>query len=248
MLKDRVKVNTITEGTGTLSIGSAYNGFNSFDALGEGINKTYYTVVNNSEWETGAGSYNSSLKTLTRETVFESSNSHDRINLSGQSIVFISYPARTAVFLEENQVPSSGNTLFFNNHGFVAKSLTSTDITNSLGYIPANPSGVIQTGNGFLDGTIQHNLSTTEPTVVDISIANGIKYFIKAECNSEIHIMECLAVRKANSVYNTVYGTLYTSENPLVVVTTTSLQNDIVLVLTALSSNTVIKLFKTTIS
>jgi hypothetical protein len=61
MIKDRVKVDTYTAGTGTLSIDFVYPGFQGFSSLGSGNIKTFYTVTSGSsnDWETGVGTYNS---------------------------------------------------------------------------------------------------------------------------------------------------------------------------------------------
>ena len=100
MIKDRVKVDTYTTGTGTLSIDFVYPGFQGFSALGSGNIQTYYTVTSggSNDWETGVGTYSSSLITLSRDTVLESSTG-GKISLVGVSVLFISYPA-TKSFLK----------------------------------------------------------------------------------------------------------------------------------------------------
>lgn len=244
MLKDRVKVSTSTQGTGILSIGDPFTSFAGFNSLGSGNIKTYYTLVNNSEWETGVGTYNSDNQTLSRNAIFESSNAGTHINLSGTSTLFISYPARTSVFLEEDQTPSSGNLLFFNEDGFQSRNLNNNDIVSALGYIPPNPTGTIQTGSSILDGTIYYNLSTTDSFTVDISDAQSLKYIIKAEYNEDIQILECLAVRKSNVVYNTLYGSLHTTDEPIINVDTNGIGGFINLNITPINANTNIKLYK----
>jgi len=71
---DRVQETTTTAGTGTVTLAGAVAGFQSFSAIGNG-NTTYYTIVNGNNWETGVGTYTSAGTTLSRDTVFASSNS-----------------------------------------------------------------------------------------------------------------------------------------------------------------------------
>ena len=96
VFKDRVQESTTTTGTGTVTLAGATTGFQSFSVIGNG-NTTYYTLVSDSEWEVGIGTYTSSGTTLSRDTVLESSNSGSKITLTGTSNVFCTYPAEKAV-------------------------------------------------------------------------------------------------------------------------------------------------------
>ena len=100
MLKslDRIKELTSTAGTGTLTLTGAESGFQAFSVLGNGT-KCYYTItdVNTTDFEVGEGTYNSN--TLTRDTIFESSNSGNAISLSATgSTVFVTYPAEKSSY------------------------------------------------------------------------------------------------------------------------------------------------------
>jgi hypothetical protein len=99
VVKDRVKVTTATTGTGTLTLGAALAGFQSFSVIGDG-NTTYYTIVDlvAGTWEVGIGTYTASGTTLARTVVLESSNSGSLVNFgSGDKDVFVTYPAERAV-------------------------------------------------------------------------------------------------------------------------------------------------------
>ena len=95
VLADRVKETTTTTGTGTVTLGGAATGFQSFSAIGNG-NNTYYTIAGQgtAEWEVGIGTYTSSGTTLSRDTVLSSSNAGSKVNFSaGTKDVFVTYPA-----------------------------------------------------------------------------------------------------------------------------------------------------------
>lgn len=101
VVKDRVQESSTTTGTGTITLGGAVTGFQSFSVIGNG-NTTYYAIVGGSEWEVGIGTYTSSGTTLSRTTVLESSNSGSLVNFSaGTKNVFVTYPAEEAVYQDE---------------------------------------------------------------------------------------------------------------------------------------------------
>ena len=101
VVKDRVRETTTTTGTGTVTLGGAATGFQSFSVIGDG-NTTFYTIQlsNTNEWEVGIGTYTSSGTTLSRDTILESSNSGSAVNFSaGTKDVFVTYPAEKAIYL-----------------------------------------------------------------------------------------------------------------------------------------------------
>lgn len=104
VLKDRVKVSSGVTGTGTATLGSAATGFQTFAAIGTG-NQTYYTIALQSgdEWEVGLGTVTNTAGTytLSRDTVYESSNAGTLVNFSaGTKDVFVTYPAERAIYEE----------------------------------------------------------------------------------------------------------------------------------------------------
>ena len=108
-LADRVKETTTTAGISNVVLGGAYDGYQTFaDAIGN-AHKTYYVIVDNSNnnWEVGIGTYHSTGNILSRDVVLESSNSDDKISLTGgTSDVFVSYPAEKVVCLNPDSFVS----------------------------------------------------------------------------------------------------------------------------------------------
>jgi len=89
VLKNRAKMSTSTTGTGTITLGSAESGYQTFaDAGVANADVVRYVIEDGSNFEIGTGTYTSSGTTLSR-TVSESSNSDAAINLSGSATVFI---------------------------------------------------------------------------------------------------------------------------------------------------------------
>ena len=102
VLDDRVRETSSTTGTGTLNLGGAVGGFQTFVAgVGDG-NTTYYAIVHRTEdeWELGVGTVtDATTDTLARTTVISSSNSDSAVSFSaGTKDVFVTQPASKAVY------------------------------------------------------------------------------------------------------------------------------------------------------
>jgi hypothetical protein len=110
VLNDRVKETTTTTGTGALTFAGAVSGFETFSAGIGNSNTTYYAVAHQSanEWEVGLGTLAADSSTITRTTVFSSSNSDSAVDFAaGTKDIFCTYPAGKAVFKD-----ASDNTNF----------------------------------------------------------------------------------------------------------------------------------------
>ena len=86
---NRAWMSTTTTGTGTITLGTAQSGYQTFaDAGIANAEVVSYTIIEGANWEIGTGTYTSAGTTLSR-TVLESSNADAAVSLSGTGTVFI---------------------------------------------------------------------------------------------------------------------------------------------------------------
>lgn len=148
ILKDRVKVTSVTAGTGTITLGSAATGFQSFSVIGNG-NTTYYAIVDETtgDWEVGIGTYTTAGPSLSRDTILESSTGGTAVNFAANSkSVFVTYPAEKAVSLDQTLPVASGGT------GLA--SYTIGDIIYASGATTLSKLADVATGNSLISGGV----------------------------------------------------------------------------------------------
>jgi hypothetical protein len=92
-LVNRAKMTTATTGTGTITLGSAVDGFQTFANSGVvNADVVRYVIEDGSNWEIGTGTYTSTGTTLSR-TPSQSSSGGSAISLSGNAVVFVTAAA-----------------------------------------------------------------------------------------------------------------------------------------------------------
>jgi hypothetical protein len=102
-LVNRAKMTTATTGTGTLTLGSAVDGYQTFSNAGvANADVVRYVIEDGDAWEIGLGTYTTSGTTLTRGSI-ESSNADAALNLTGNAVVFL-----TAAAGDIQQPPAEG--------------------------------------------------------------------------------------------------------------------------------------------
>jgi hypothetical protein len=148
-LVNRAKMSTATTGTGTITLGAAEVGFQSFaDAGVANGDVVRYTIEDSASWEVGTGTYTASGTTLTR-TLIES-NTGSLLNLTGNANIYVTAAAQDLQSATANTVSTlvardaSGN--FSAGTITAALSGNATTATNITGY-----SGTYWTSNN--DGT-----------------------------------------------------------------------------------------------
>jgi hypothetical protein len=144
VVKDRVQETTTTAGTGTVTLNGAVLGFQTFAIIGDG-NTTYYAIADpvTGEWEVGLGTYTASGTTLSRTTVFESSNSGSLVNFAaGSKNVFCTYPAERAVYLDA--AGSAVTVLDIGTLGASTANITTANITSgTVSTTPTNNTDIV---------------------------------------------------------------------------------------------------------
>jgi len=166
IVKDRVQEITTTVGTGTLTLGGAVLGFQSFAAIGD-ANTTYYAIVDpiTGDWEVGIGTYTSSGTTLSRDTVLSSSTGASLVSfVAGTKNVFCTYPSERAIYLDSVGSYPVQNTF---------DTLNATTAVLTAGTISTTPSAAND---------------ITNKTYVDTLVASGIHFHEPVRVESPINL------------------------------------------------------------
>jgi hypothetical protein len=91
-LVNRAKMTTATTGTGTITLGSAVDGYQTFAAAGvANADVVRYVIEDGDAWEIGLGTYTTSGTTLTRGSIESSTGT--ALNLTGDAVVFVTAAA-----------------------------------------------------------------------------------------------------------------------------------------------------------
>jgi hypothetical protein len=98
VLADRVQQAGTANTTVSFTLSGTVAGYQDFTVIGD-TNTTYYAATDAvGNWESGLGTYSSTGPTLTRTTVYASSNSGSAVTFSGTVNVFCTYPSSRAIY------------------------------------------------------------------------------------------------------------------------------------------------------
>jgi hypothetical protein len=178
ILKDRVKETSSSSGTGNITLGGAFPGYQTFNAAIASGSTVYYTIHNltagdDDEWEVGLGTFTSPA-TLARTTVLSSSNSGSAVNFTAGASgleVFITQPAEEAVYLNQAtglvEIGGNGtNTVSFTNVN--TTNLTANTVTLTAGTISTNAANATDiTNKTYVDGLFSTGISYHDPVLVE---------------------------------------------------------------------------------
>ena len=182
VLNDRVKETTTTTGQGTISLGGAATGFETFVTGVGDTNTTYYIIVHESDgtWEIGIGTIgDASPDTLARTTVIDTSAGNTtKIDFAaGSKTVFCTLPSSKAVFLDADGDVTLGANLDVGGNLVVTGTTTFNGGTLTLG--DANTDNIVFGGevdsNIIPDDDNTYDLGSSSKEWKDIYI-DGVAY------------------------------------------------------------------------
>ena len=162
-LNDRVKESSATTGTGTITLGGAVSGFESFSAGIGGDNTTYYCIfeTGTNNFEVGFGTLNSGASTLARTYVISSSNSDAKESFGGPTEVFCTVPGAKISLPTPEEYGSSS-----------APKIITVKVDSKTSNHPY-PAGGSSSGNAyFLDGL-------ESPALRFSGVDSGAKYYYR---------------------------------------------------------------------
>ena len=178
ILKDRVKESSSSSGTGSITLGGAIPGYQTFNAAIATGSTVYYTIHNltagdDDEWEVGVGTFTSPA-TLSRDTVLSSSTG-SKVNFTAGASgleVFVTQPAEQALYTNQATgiVESSGNgsnTIAFTN-------INASNIVTVSGTISTNAANATDiTNKQYVDGLFSQGISYHEAVLVESPVTAG---------------------------------------------------------------------------
>jgi hypothetical protein len=179
-IADRVQETTTTTGTGTVVLGGAVTGYQSFAVVGN-TNTTYYTIAdqNGANWEVGIGTYYSGNSSLARTTILSSSNANAAVVFtSGIKSVFITYPAEKAIYSDSSNLTTVTN--FASANVFITGgTINGVAISNAtyggLGTMSTQNANAVTITGGTIAGTgiTSSNVTITGGTINGVALTGG---------------------------------------------------------------------------
>lgn len=165
-LVNRAKMSTATTGTGTITLGSAESGYQSFADAGVADGETVrYVIEDGTDWEIGTGTYTASGTTLSR-TVTESSNSDAAITLSGSAVVFATAAAADVgglVLLQQEVIGTAVSAVDFDlPSGYSSFRVVGSEIVNDTSQTNTEAQFSLDGGSTFLSANYKQYGRTFE--------------------------------------------------------------------------------------
>jgi len=190
-LVNRAKVATATTGTGTITLGSAESGYQTFaDAGVVDADVVRYVIEDGTNWEIGTGTYTATGTTLSR-TLGESSTGA-LLSLTGAAVVYVSVAAEDLAAIQTQlgtKAPLASPT-FTGTVNATTVDTTNLEVTNikakdgTASATIANSTGVLTVASSVLTTTDINGGTIDGATIGGASAAAGT--FTNLEANGTI--------------------------------------------------------------
>jgi len=175
---DRVRETSTTTGTGALTLAGAVSGYQTFSSAIGNTNTCHYAIhhLTANEWEVGLGTIATSGPTITRTTVFKSSNSDSAVDFSaGTKDVFVTYPADKTVTSDGTQTLTNKTIDASQLSGTVANARLDAQLQDVAGLAVTNGNFIVGDGSNFVaetGATARTSLGLGTAAVLDTGISN----------------------------------------------------------------------------
>lgn len=220
VLKDRVKETTTTTGDGTITLGGAVTGFQTFTSVLSNGDTTYYCITDGTNFEVGEGTFTASGTTLSRDEVLESSNSGNKVDWgAGTKDVFITQPAEKAVYLDFSGNIDAANASNLTNlnasnlaSGTVPNARLDQQLQDVAGLAVTNGNFIVGDGSNFVAesaGTARTSLGLGSSATADTGISNGnVAVFTSGAADNDFLRIDGTAIegRSASEVLSDIGG------------------------------------------
>jgi hypothetical protein len=200
VLKDRVKEASSSSGTGSITLGGAIPGYQTFNAAIPTTSVVYYCIHNlavgfDTEWEVGYGTFTAPA-TLSRTSVLSSSNAGALVNFTAGANgleVFITQPAEQAVYQETN-----GDVLIPNGIlTVIGANATNPTFTSTLGEFVSNEPGFSQ----FFVQNQSNDANASSDIVAYNNLGDGTNYFVDMGISGSTYNQAAYPIFQANDAY-----------------------------------------------
>lgn len=124
---DRVAETTATTGTGTVTLAGAKTGYQTFTTAFADGTKVYYCITDNTDFEVGVGTFTTAGTTLSRDSIFTSSNAGSAVNWgAGTKDVFCTAPMQSVVGAPRFQNKTGAYTVVAGDNGAIINCTSGT--------------------------------------------------------------------------------------------------------------------------
>lgn len=160
LVADRVMETSTTTGTGTLTLAGAKTGYRAFTSAFSTGAKVYYCITDGTDWEVGVGTFTTAGTTLSRDSIFASSNAGSAVNwAAGTRDVFCTAPMQSVVGTPVIQGKAAAYTVAASDNGSIIN-CTSGTFTVSL-------TAAATLGSGFTCWIWNTSTTATDAITID---------------------------------------------------------------------------------